>query len=695
MIRTTHCPVNPEAISFDALRQRYRLLAYRFPTFFKFKSADKNLYVKLIAEYKRTLDYPFYFFTHDKPASFYVLVPHDEPEVPALKLHALNEAEATPAVLDFEDFRAADRLPVLVKLLLAEYFWTASERERRICQPAFFTHALAPPTAKSTWHTVVEIDLHEARPVPGQLPEFNLVPHARHFQLVDKTKLDTQTESHFLLNPYYEKVSLDRVYFRQLRTDRVLSCPNEIWQPVSTRNRKKPAQLPWFNYRDATGQTKGRIAFELQERFVAHLNDRLGAGVARAKTYTPPATFKSKIVPSASLAPSGLPIRWLRTVYVLDNRLRDADGTLLHAKAAGERAWTLADAVRTFNDAFRPAYGVTFAALDRTELHPDFDGVVLVLQDVRADDFVKEDEETGQEAWQFLGEAGFTDPKPALYRSFPNVAKQSLTVNPTPTRTRSGEERFQAAHYLAYFDYARPEAENLRHEMAVCLNELFLKKLLLRGGEITDPAVNLPGFSSANYPGGGAERLRACAWMHDAVFLSVENRRFAFAELSTPEGKRQRRGWLAERGLAWDELENRLLEDVPEKDQERNLRQRHFVFGPGYALEIKDTEERVLFPYDPARPTQTRSKTTTAGMVGIGYLPAEQKYFVGSAEGMRSTEERAVHLRQLEFWQGQPPHLDDLLETLAARFVRNGQHTVYPYPFDLIRLWAELFRPDF
>ncbi|MCY7351541.1 MAG: hypothetical protein LH606_12895 [Cytophagaceae bacterium] len=119
------------------------------------------------------------------------------------------------------------------------------------------------------------------------------------------------------------------------------------------------------------------------------------------------------------------------------------------------------------------------------------------------------------------------------------------------------------------------------------------------------------------------------------------------------------------------------------------------MFGPGYALEIQDTEERVLFPYDSTLERQTRTKTTTEGMVGVGYLSAEQKYFVGSAEGLKSTEERAVSLRQLVFWPGEPAHLDDLLETLAVRFVRNGQHTVYPYPFDLIRLWVELFRSGF
>ncbi len=119
-------------------------------------------------------------------------------------------------------------------------------------------------------------------------------------------------------------------------------------------------------------------------------------------------------------------------------------------------------------------------------------------------------------------------------------------------------------------------------------------------------------------------------------------------------------------------------------------------------------KERVIYHYDKIEQTKTdgkpggrdgkstksaKSKEEMKGFKGIWYNEKDRKYIVGSPESLgKLTQGNAHTVRRFDVYEGEEhfgKEFEMFLETMAVKFVRNEQYTVYPYFFDLIRLYAE------
>ena len=117
---------------------------------------------------------------------------------------------------------------------------------------------------------------------------------------------------------------------------------------------------------------------------------------------------------------------------------------------------------------------------------------------------------------------------------------------------------------------------------------------------------------------------------------------------------------------------------------------------PHGMLSFEELEERILYNYEAiAKKKSTgdrsaRGKMEVSGSQYIWYDITTQSYSVGTPSSPNPSEPRAKKLRKLNFYKGKEAFDENLfLELLAVQFVRNKQYTVYPYPFDLIRLYCE------
>ena len=76
---------------------------------------------------------------------------------------------------------------------------------------------------------------------------------------------------------------------------------------------------------------------------------------------------------------------------------------------------------------------------------------------------------------------------------------------------------------------------------------------------------------------------------------------------------------------------------------------------------------------------------------GIWYQSEVQRYIVGGTQSSNAAEARGHHVYQIHQYSGiESAQLTTLLSLLTVTFVRRNQYTVWPYPFDLIRLYREV-----
>ena len=99
----------------------------------------------------------------------------------------------------------------------------------------------------------------------------------------------------------------------------------------------------------------------------------------------------------------------------------------------------------------------------------------------------------------------------------------------------------------------------------------------------------------------------------------------------------------------------------------------------------------MLFNFEKGHKIRKREGTAD-GIVGVWYEPTENIYTVGSSTSPKFGQmPRANLIRKFHSYQDDNKFImNDFFETLTVGFVRNKQYTVYPFPFDLIRLYNEI-----
>ncbi len=396
--------------------------------------------------------------------------------------------------------------------------------------------------------------------------------------------------------------------------------------------------------------------------------------------------------------PTPLPLHLLPTIQVLDNRLNRSG-----VPVAEYVQWLRSHGFKSGKQVFSLAFELVAEAQQVRPGQP-----LLVLTDATKEAFIQ-DRQPG-----LLAAAGYLDPYPGLYEQLPGIVKQTLNVNPNDLA------KFALADsYLAYYLPAPPpapseedaassetdEARKQRRTAAkqlkvlnlkadVCLTELWLK-WVLAGRATAAPATCLPLLDTLS---------DEWAFLTDDTLLYFEQGQLTFAYVDEPAGKRV----LKERFMPWQDLKQHFMARRPkyahhkpddDTEADKDIRKAHFVLVGREVFELERTETMAMPNWPVIQALRAQDATVSAksqaavGVYagGIWYHEAARRYVVGGVDATKMAEARGHHFYQIhQYGDADAAQLPTLLSLLSVTFVRNNQFTVWPYPFDLIRLHREV-----
>lgn len=652
------------------LLQRYSVWRYRLSDsqgYYSRNIGKKYFYERFTNAYKNQFDQPFYYFTFDRPqATLYTFLPNGHQPEPWLFSFGKSTEEITGECVAPDELRPH----VLLKLMTALCFFETNHKDRtqRVCQSKFFLRVKGKAESKTL--TAVEVKPSVVDEGDGHL--MTLTVEAGWFGKVrsdqDKAYIDTGT--------YYEQFeSQGQTYLRQIRPSLVADFTGDLYQPMTIKGKK--AQANWHTDAASYKESRSYLVRHVQERLIRFMST-YGFRVVAAE---------ERMFRQPTLDVS-LPLQRFPVIQVLDNRLNRNTISFEHYLVwLGRYHFPTSDGL----------ISLLFHEVGLSDV--DASKPLLVLLDAEADAFGQD--ESG--SIRLLTEQGIEDPYRVLYRQLPNVIKQSLNVNPNAV-----EKYAVAADYLTYplpestlrpktdaYRAATPEekqmadlAKSLNRNLEVCLSELWLKWVSAGQVTCTPAATCLPYLSQLSNEWG---------FMTDNLLLYLDNEAIQFADLATPEGKRL----LKERFTAQSQIRKHYMErtQYSEERTDTNLPKAHFVLIGQEVIEIDCTAVMAMpnWPVikaikadDAAKSARSREAIGVyAG--GIWYNEETHRYIVSGTESSAGKEERGHHIYQIHtYGEIDPAHLSTLLSLLTVTFVRKNRFTVWPYPFDLIRLRREL-----
>lgn len=740
-VPTTNFIIHLDKIDKVSLSLNYQLLTIELPdTFRYFAKSNKKYYEILHNTYKEQLEMPYYFFSRAKPKStIYILIEKtkDKGEPIALTFDFLGQEPIFAQRKDVLELCTDEKLHILAKLFLADYFYN-HKKTYRICQAKFYIDS----NIFNDKATVLKVDISKTK---GS-SEFQIKPEATYLLKTDKKYL----KSEYLSSDAYCELLQGEKYYRQVKTSFVESWrtdeknTKELWKVENDldrkkNNKRKMPSIKWFEDYDNITRCKSTLLQEFQDKLVKHYNQTLGKGSTEKQKHK-----MTNVEPIKQFAiegygkNTGLYLKFLNKIGLLDLRFKEVQNA---------NPIPFQQYVDFFNNHYAE-HGITFSEICKEELSTN-QKAILVLQDVEKSLFEDKDEKKGI-GTGFLFEKGFfDDPKQQLYRQFATkIALQTMNINTNQVedcdaatyfdyemlgecikpwgnsfdeikenlnteekeikelykneKENQGEVSDEAKERRKYNEKLKKHLSLITNKIDVCLNELLLKYYIVNQlpiKSIDNPNQCLPCLLSL-------PKLVAYAYMHQNFLMYVDNASvLQFIDLQDRKGKDQRGELLKNWGIDWLKIDNdfsiRNYTRKNGKDEtytkngevknkhEEDLKKTHFVFAKDLVLAIEDTEERVLHKYDPEKKGTQRKGEYKTALEGIYFSEEQQLYTVGY-KSLDITADDSVKVRKLHYYQ-KPENfkVDDLLKTLAVQFVRNQQYTVYPYFFDLLRLYQK------
>ncbi|WP_151089171.1 hypothetical protein [Hymenobacter baengnokdamensis] len=676
---------------YTKLLQSYSIWRYRLSPsqerYRRFQVKPGMFYPSFTNAYKDQIDRPFYFFTFDEPqASLYTLLPVGHTAKP-WQYHFGNPSQVLAEEITAEPVGPDELKPhVLLKLMVALCFYEHSdrERERRVCQSKFYLRVKGSASGKRL--TAVEVKPQVDS--EGDLHTLTVKVEANTFAKIDAAKVG----AHASLGTYYELfASMGHTYLRQLRPSQVATFARAVYQQKTTSGKRTTAD--WHHNGSKAEPDKYRESRSYQVR---HVQERLHGFLS---TYGFDVQLAEEAMQRLRPRATPLPLNLLPIIQVVDNRLNRAA-----VPAADYVQWLSAHSFKSGKKAFV----LSFELVEARQANPD--QPLLVLTDAGKDAFVQ-DRQPG-----LLAAAGYADPYPVLYEQLPEVVKQTLNVNlnevakfavaesylsydlpapqsaPAPTETGEAPPETDEARKLRRT--AAKQLKTLRLKADVCLTELWLK-WVLAGRASAAPAACLPLLDTLS---------DEWAFLTDDTLLYFNEGELAFAHLEEPAGKRV----LKERFMPWQDLKQHFMARRPKyahnkpsdaDEADSDIRKAHFVLVGREVFELERTEAIAMPNWPVIRTIRAQNPEASAksqeaiGVYagGIWYQPEAKRYIVSGAQASNGAEARGHHVYQIhQYGSPDPTHLAKLLSLLTVTFVRRNQFTVWPYPFDLVRLYHEV-----
>ena len=681
--------------SWDALAQKYSVWRYQLSASqdaYRRHAAGPNFYASFTNAYKEQIDRPFYYYTFEKPqATLYALLPAGHTAQPWQyhfgKPQDVEVAEITGEPVTWDELQPH----VVLKLMLALCFFENGprlngnpERERRVCQSKFYLRVKDTFSGKR----LIAVNVDPRVESVGDQHTLRLEVEANTFAKADPARVG----SYAALGTFYELfASRGHNYLRQLRPGQVATFAGDMYRQADANGKRTHAD--WHH----NGSKKNPYQYQESRSYqVQHVQERLGDFLRQYGFGVAPAEEAMRFL---APRPSPLPLQRLPVVQVVDNRLnRDT------VPVAAYLTWLNGHVFKSDTSEYLLKFDLV-AADKITSERP-----VLALTDADKKAFVT-DRQAG-----LLALAGHQDPYRVLYDQLGSTVKQTLNVN-----LHEVEKFVSPADYLNYAlpmpaaapaSEAGPETDeaakarrkavktlaNLNLKVDVCLSELWLK-WVIAGKSAAPPADCLPLLNTLT---------DEWAFLTDNTLLYFEKGQFRFADMAPPAGKQ----FLKTRFVDWKQLKRQFMDrqakyaDKLDSDlkAEEAFRKAHFVLVGQQAFELERTEA-IAMPNWPAiraikerDPAASAKKQEALGVYagGIWYNQAAQRYVVGGTGSSKEASATGHHIYQIHSYPEAteaPQHLVTLLSLLTVTFVRNKQFTVWPYPFDLLRLHRDVVMP--
>jgi len=715
--RTSSVILNNIDINRTFLNKNYKLVRYTIHEDFHFHTANWSWkFRSLHTAYKEQINRPYYFNT--KSLKLFVLYRLDDKTLD-FTLDFLNNLKCESRKIPFEWIYPSD----LLKLFMSDYFYNKIEAERRICQSNYFV--IGDKTVN--FATALRISLSRNY---GTENEFFIRNSAKKFVKCSKRDKD-------ILYQRYEIVTFNGTsYFRQLRQSKIKECPNDIWREQKTNKSNRAKAV--FYHDQQLENSRCYTLFNFQNHFQEYLS-KIGINV-KPKSNEWKWKVNNDKFEEEGYGTSGLPLKQLKIIRVYDNRLKNRE-----TKEVINKKVDLQDYIELLDDFSKDEkynFGLSFKEVHYEEIiQPNFNEPILLIQDVTGEEFkerentdepIENEEEKRPKEYHLLKKLGYKDPKKQFYEEFNHIPKQSLTVNTNEYNYKEYVDKHEK-----YFDYQlfysekdnekyengsdeakqaktqNEEAERFINKIKVSLNELFLKNMLIN--EIPIDKIEADLFTSDyKFPCSPLDtEMQNFLFIRKGYLMYVEDKRFKF--INRIENKIEFVKKVKKSGYRWKNIVSKFKNDnflrEPNKNEsegefhekvEKRLNNAHFIITPSHVIEILQLEEYLLPKIDKILDEKENRKGDNPSVRGqdfigclmeLNYNDDNFEYSVGVRGGARTKIDKGNPIRQLKLYEGNPNdfNFELFLDSLLVRFVRNEKYTVYPYPFDVINLYNEIY----
>lgn len=537
---------------YSKLEGQYKLVRYLVPS--EFHSKQKK-YERLHVELKAQLRVPYrhyYYDTLDGPTNVvvYALYPIDE-ESADVVLTFISDEKLEKRAIRFADLR----LDNLIKLLQFQHF---TDQSYFASMGAYYVHAK--PTS-DTWHICLEIDIKGANENVDEnknekhIQYFHVSSEAKNFKQVSK-KPD---EYRKYRKPYYTRQLINAlVVFEQVPFDEIDNYPKEELFEIY-KSRSNPARLPYHAQNKIKLQaSRGYLLHKFMRSFVNELSNYDISVEIKERTWERYENKKSL---------GNLEIDQLDHVYLYDNRWNKTTvGFSSYHQLLSEH----------YSD-------IAFTILD--EMTSPDNRPVLVLQDTDAEDY---DDEDGL----LFGE---TDPYKMLYRTYQDVPKQSININPNSQKKAKYSDRKDYLNYEVISLNDEEEDTDWAMLLQVCLYQLRIKDIVLNKRSVSS-SLPISGVLSVlqDYI---YIRKQTYSGTSYKVMLEIGDDKLIFTDLRKPSGREHLKQTLSKWNLDWYGIEDMLMVKYHKKKEE-HLRRYDLIIMRDKVIELEDVNETVLYDYE-------------------------------------------------------------------------------------------------
>lgn len=534
-VRTTTIQITkPQSLA--ALTTQYQLVRYILPRSIAVRE-DNTKYGRIHNSLKEALDHPYKLFTHDADGwVVYVLYPASE--TPISTLRVLDE---TASAETFEFAALMDdsqRYHVLIKLLQVTYFYAQGEAHF-VAQDTCYLYV----ERRRDQHICLKLELKGDQQVHTQ---FRVNTEANTFGLVSERDREFAYKEAF----FQETSTQDgQTILRQVKRSQIQ--PDERYYIHKAWSDRRTT-VDYHDLKDIFN-SRAYLIYDFVQGFKTHL-EQFGFGVEFiCRNFE---EFRPSTVAERSLA-----LEKLGKVYVCDVRFNREQNPL---------ARYLDVMCQSYQD-------IAFEPVPREQLSTITESGVLFLQDVEPDAFTEG------------ALHGKTDPYGVIYKEFPHLPKQFVSVNGNSIYAERSRTPLTRERYLGYeFTFENDESQRA---IQVALTQLYLKQIAMRELPVREhlPLAPVDYVFVRKATFGGTSYTTA---------LAFQNGIATFWDLRAPEGKASFYELVEDTWqVRYDEQIERLVE-YRRRDSEEKLSAYDLILATGVFVSIEDLDERVLYEFD-------------------------------------------------------------------------------------------------